>query len=114
MLELWEILLTENEQRRRNCSLFSIDVRLSQAGNMTFGKQVAKGHENQYVTIEGLACPEVIFDPGRRGFDPRLPLLFSVTYFFLSAFFTCQTVLNDVAVMLSASKYFPQRAIVHT
>jgi len=31
---------------------------------MTFGKQVAKGHDNQYVTIEGLAWPEVIFDPG--------------------------------------------------
>src|ERR1051326_7656667 len=34
-------------------------------------------------------------------------LLCSVTYFFLSALFTCQTVLNDIAVMLSASKYFP-------
>jgi len=26
MLELWEILLTKNEQRRRDCSLFSIAV----------------------------------------------------------------------------------------
>src|SRR5438128_4482653 len=39
--------------------------------------------------------------------SPSPALLFSVTYFFLSAFFTRQTVLNDVAVMLSASKYFP-------
>jgi hypothetical protein len=39
--------------------------------------------------------------------SPSPAFLFSVTYFFLSAFFTCQTVLNDVAVMLSASKYFP-------
>jgi hypothetical protein len=39
--------------------------------------------------------------------SPSPALLFSVTYFFLPAFFTRQTVLNDVAVMLSASKYFP-------
>jgi hypothetical protein len=26
MLELWEILMTGNEQRRRDCCLFSIDV----------------------------------------------------------------------------------------
>jgi hypothetical protein len=26
MLELWEILMTENEQRRRDCCLFSIDI----------------------------------------------------------------------------------------
>src|SRR5260370_22727456 len=26
MLDLWEILMTRNEQRRRDCCLFSIDV----------------------------------------------------------------------------------------
>jgi hypothetical protein len=47
MLELWEILMTENEQRRRDCCLFSIDIhfpKLDVAGSILGSRSFLSNH----------------------------------------------------------------------
>jgi hypothetical protein len=60
-LENSVVLYGQDVRNGRRSSLFTNDVQNSQAGRWAF--QSAKRNERQ-----------LSFDPGRRGFDPRLPL----------------------------------------